>query len=72
MTVDRYTKIVLTVIAVSLSTIALQQVIPSAFAQQSSRPLKVVICDSENANFCAWVGTLNNDAGRTPRLLTAN
>jgi len=70
MTNDRYTKIVLTVIAVSLSTIALQQVIPSAFAQQS--PIKVVICDPNNANFCANIGTLNNDYGRTPRLLVGN
>jgi len=70
MTNDRYTKIVLTVIAVSLSTIALQQVIPSAFAQQS--PIKVVICDSVEANFCARVGTLHNDTRREPRLLIAN
>jgi hypothetical protein len=74
MTIDRYTKIVLTVIAISLSTIALQHVIPSAFAQQSARPVKVVICDSEDTDRCARVGFLNNDSAYrpTPRLLVGN
>jgi len=44
MQIDLYTKAVLTVIAVSLSAIALQHTIPSAFAQ-NNQPVKVIICD---------------------------
>jgi hypothetical protein len=49
-------------------------VIPSAFAQQSARPVKVVICDSEDTDRCARVGFLNNDSAYrpTPRLLVGN
>jgi hypothetical protein len=50
MTTDRYTKVVLTIIAISLATIALQHTIPSAFAQTAQR---VVICDSEYLWSCA-------------------
>ena len=50
MTTDRYTKVVLTIIAVSLATIALQYTIPSAFAQTAQR---VVISDSYYVNDCA-------------------
>jgi hypothetical protein len=56
MTTDRYTKVVLTVIAVALSAIALQLSIPSAFAQ-SNRPVKVWLCDPRNPDWCADVGT---------------
>jgi hypothetical protein len=45
MTIDRYTKAVLTVIAISLAVIALQHTIPSAFAQNNNAPVKVIICD---------------------------
>ena len=74
MKTDRYTKIVLTVIAISLATIALQNVIPSASAQQSARPVKVLICDPEDTDRCARVGFLNNDPSYrpTPRLLVGN
>ena len=44
MQIDLYTKVVLTVIAISLSAIALHHTIPNAFAQ-SNQPVKVVICD---------------------------
>ena len=44
MKTDLYTKFVLTVIALALSAIALQNTIPSAFAQ-TNRPVKVIICD---------------------------
>jgi hypothetical protein len=54
MTTDRYTKVVLTIIAVSLATIALQHTIPSAFAQ-SSGITKVAICNPQNPNVCAEV-----------------
>ena len=50
MTTDRYTKVVLTIIAVSLATIALQHTIPSAFAQTAQR---VVICDADYLYNCA-------------------
>lgn len=55
MTTDRYTKAVLTVIAISLAVIALQHTIPSAFAQ-SNRPLKVWLCDPTNPDWCADIG----------------
>lgn len=45
MTTDRYTKAVLTVIAISLAVIALQQTVPSAFAQSNNTPVKVIVCD---------------------------
>lgn len=45
MKTDLYTKFVLTVIALALSAIALQNTIPSAFAQTNRQPIKVVICD---------------------------
>ena len=53
MTTDRYTKAVLTVIAISLAVIALQHTIPSAFAQ-SGAPVRVIICDPISPN-CADV-----------------
>ena len=59
MTTDLYTKAVLTVIALALSAIVLQQAIPSAFAQSSVQ--RVVICDAENRDaVCArvWGGAL--------------
>jgi len=42
---DLYTKFVLTVIALALSAIAMQNTIPSAFAQANRQPVKVIICD---------------------------
>jgi hypothetical protein len=46
MKTDLYTKFVLTVIALALSTLAVQHTIPSAFAQANQRePIKVLICD---------------------------
>jgi hypothetical protein len=46
MKTDLYTKFVLTVIALALSAIALQNTIPSAFAQANRQPpIKVIICD---------------------------
>jgi hypothetical protein len=54
MTTDLYTKAVLTVIALSLATIALQHVIPSAFAQSGIQ--KVMICDPKDHSECSRVG----------------
>jgi hypothetical protein len=51
--VDIYTKAVLTVIAVALTLIALQNV--GAHAQQSSGLTKVVICDSDHASRCVGI-----------------
>jgi len=45
MQIDLYTKAVLTVIALALSAIALQNIVPSAYAQKSGHPVKVLICD---------------------------
>jgi hypothetical protein len=45
MQTDLYTKAVLTVIALALSAIALQNTIPSAFAQNKGQPVKVIVCD---------------------------
>ena len=57
MTTDFYTKIVLTVIAISLASIAFQHAIPSAFAQSNSEPIRVLICDYKHPqiNNCASV-----------------
>jgi hypothetical protein len=53
MKTDLYTKFVLSVIALALSVIALQQAIPSAFAQSGVQ--KVIICGGNNPNVCADV-----------------
>ena len=54
MTTDRYTKFILTIIALNLATIALHNAIPSAFAQ-SREITKVAICNTKNPNVCAEV-----------------
>lgn len=54
MKTDLYTKFVLTVIALALSAIAMQNTIPSAFAQ-SGGIQKVVICDTSYSPVCARV-----------------
>ncbi len=58
MVIDRYTKTVLTVIALSLAVIALRGVTPigSAIAQ-SNEPIKVQICDEFFSSRCAEVST---------------
>jgi hypothetical protein len=56
MKTDLYTKFVLTVIAFALSAIAIQNSIPSAFAQ-SGGIQKVVICDARYPGICADVST---------------
>ena len=53
MKTDLYTKFVLSVIALALSAIALQNTIPSAFAQSNIQ--KVVICDAQDIDKCARV-----------------
>ena len=58
MNTDRYTKAVLTVIAISLATIALQHTIPSAFAQSIT---KVTICDPRYTSQCAGVTGYDSD-----------
>jgi hypothetical protein len=52
---DRYSKIVLTVIAISLSCIVAQNAITSLNAQVD-RPQRVVICDARDNNRCAALG----------------
>ena len=53
---DIYTKIVLTVIAVSLSVISLQNVgVVPAFAQQRQTIQKVLICSTARNDYCAEV-----------------
>jgi hypothetical protein len=54
---DIYTKIVLTVIAVSLSVVALQDIgaVP-AVAQQRQAIQKVLICSPARNDYCAEVG----------------
>ena len=53
MKTDLYTKFVLTVIALALCAIALQQSIAPAYAQSNIQ--KVVICDLQDSNSCAKV-----------------
>jgi hypothetical protein len=56
---DLYTKAVLTVIALSLAIIALQHVVPSAFAQaynSQSRVQLVAICNPDGRN-CADINS---------------
>jgi hypothetical protein len=45
MQTDLYTKAVLTVIALALSAIALQNTLTPAFAQSNGIPIKVIVCD---------------------------
>lgn len=52
---DFYTKAVLTVIAVSLSVIAWQNLAVPAQAQTTPSLMHVVICDSNNANRCVGI-----------------
>jgi hypothetical protein len=53
---DVYTKIVLTVIAVALTAIALENLMPSARAQAQAPSLtRVAICDSGNPDRCTGI-----------------
>ena len=54
--IDNYTKVILTVIAVSTSFIALQGtgIVPSAGAE-GDHITKVAICSYTNSNFCAEI-----------------
>lgn len=71
MNIDLYTKSVLTVIAISLSVIALQHSIPEANATQDKLQ-KVVICDQHDDR-CARVGTASRDGSESAdALLTVN
>ena len=54
MKIDIYTKVVLTVIAVSLSALAIQMTIGNAYAAQGVT--KVAICD-ESGKICAAVSS---------------
>ena len=54
MKTDLYTKAVLTVIALALSAIALNQSIPSAFAQNKG-VVRVAICDKNDPDRCAQI-----------------
>jgi len=47
MKIDLYTKTVLTVIAIALSAVAFQNIIPNADAQLSSQVQKVELCTEE-------------------------
>ena len=64
MTIDNYTKVILTIIALSTSLIALRGIgiIPTASAQ-SDELLSVRICDPVNTSMCARVGSINADIG---------
>jgi hypothetical protein len=53
MKIDLYTKAVLSVIALALSTIAINLAVPTAFAQGTIQ--KVVICDPQDISRCAKV-----------------
>ena len=55
MKIDIYTKAVLTIIAVSLSAIAIQMAIGSAHAHAGGVQ-KVAICD-ELGRYCAWLSS---------------
>ena len=57
MKTDLYTKFVLTVIALALSAIALQNAIPSAFAQ-SGDIQRVIVCSAFDQTRCADVSPL--------------
>jgi len=61
MTIDRYTKFVLTYIAICLSLITLKEMgfVSYAYAQQLPIPLPVVICDHV-AHKCADVRPAGN------------
>ncbi len=67
---DLYTKIVLTVVAICLASIAVEHTITSAFAQNQG-VVKVIICDPRDPNYCANIGYYDSDRGRLNRLLIA-
>lgn len=63
MQIDRYTKIVLTIIAASLVALVAQNAMKPAIAQTGTLPLqKVVLCDFDN--HCAGVGHTDYESRR--------
>jgi hypothetical protein len=59
---DRYTKVVLTIIAVALSFDAVERIVTPAHA--ATALTRVAICDPDNPNLCAGVFTGKWDPGR--------
>ena len=62
MTTDRYTKVILTIIAMSLSVIAIQLTIKDANAQSFSRDgiQRVAICNQQIKNGVYWCADIVN------------
>lgn len=58
MRVDWYTKAVLTVIAVALSAIAIQNATGTAVAQGPNQPPRISICSEDGAR-CAYIDGRN-------------
>lgn len=70
MKIDLYTRLALTVIAISLSLIAVQGFIPNAYANSKSIQ-KVIICDPQDYERCARVVEVNrNGKGSADVLFT--
>jgi hypothetical protein len=61
--IDRYSKIVLTVIAASLVAIVVQNGMGSLNAQTQPRIQKVAICDPDATNECAGVVSIFETTG---------
>ena len=59
MTIDKYTKVILTVIAIATSTLALKGIgiVPTANAQ-TDKVMRVNICDPVNETVCVRVGSI--------------
>jgi hypothetical protein len=66
---NRYTNIILTVIAVALLTIAVENVMPTARAD--SAITRVALCDP-TSNRCASVGVYSSSGNTFFPLLTSN
>ena len=69
--IDRFTKIILAIIAAALVTIVVQNAVGPTHADPGVQ--RVVICDVNRISFCASLGTRSNAAGGIVNyLLTGN
>jgi hypothetical protein len=59
MNIDRYTKIILTIIAVSLTVISVRTIIKPSLA--SDQIMKVILCDKDDQNSCATIAQTRSE-----------
>ena len=68
MKIDLYTKSILTVIAISLSSIAINGFIPNAYASKNTMQ-KIIICDPVLHDRCARVVEVNRNGKDSANVL---